>query len=105
MKEVTKSFFEKTNHQMNDEEVELLKKSLAFRGEKVKDAKWGGNIFSQSEVLGMYLVALNNGDKKEDYFVVVVSNHPMQILGRTIVSGKLFLRTDRPNILERPVST
>ena len=34
VKEVTKSFFEKTNHQMNDEEVELLKKSLAFRGGK-----------------------------------------------------------------------
>lgn len=81
--EVTKSFFEKTNHQMSGGEVELLKKSLNFRQEKAKDAKWGGNIFSQSEVLGMYLVALNNGDKKEDYFLVIVSNHPIQILTRT----------------------
>lgn len=81
--EVTKSFFEKTQHQMSEDEVELLKKSLNFRKEKSEDAKWGGNIFSQSEVLGMYLVALNNGDKKEDYFLVIVSNHPIQILTRT----------------------
>ena len=83
LEEVTKSFFERTKHQMSEDEVELLKKSLNFRKEKSEDAKWGGNIFSQSEVLGMYLVALNNGDKKEDYFIVVVSNHPIQILTRT----------------------
>tara|TARA_B100001094_G_C18196386_1_gene811620 strand:- start:3166 stop:4221 length:1056 start_codon:yes stop_codon:yes gene_type:complete len=83
VKEVTKSFFDKTNHQMSEDEVELLKKSLIFRKEKSEDVKWGGNIFSQSEVLGIYLVALNNGDKKEDYFLVVVSNSPIQILTRT----------------------
>jgi len=83
VKEVTKSFFDKTNHQMSENEVALLKKSLKFRREKAKDAKWGGNIFSQSEIMGIYLVALNNGDKKEDYFCVVITNHPKQILTRT----------------------
>lgn len=83
VEEVTKSFFETTNHQMNKEQVELLKNSLEFRKKTVDDDKWGGNIFSQSGILGLYLVALNNGNNKEDYFVVAVSNHPVTILTRT----------------------
>ncbi len=81
--EVTKKFFNRTNHQMNKEQVGLLKKSLDFRKKTLDDNKWGGNIFSDNELLGIYLVAKNVGFKKEVYFIVAISNHPNHILTRT----------------------
>ena len=84
---VTKNFFEKTNHQMDKEQVELLKKSLEFRKKTFADEKyednWGGSIFNKSKVLGVYVVAVNEGSKKEDYFLVIISNNPLNVLTRT----------------------
>lgn len=49
---VTKNFFEKTNHQMDKEQVELLKKSLEFRKKplQMKNMKIIGE--------GRYLISL-----------------------------------------------
>lgn len=85
---VTKDFFETTNHQMNKEQVNLLVKSLAFRKKTIIDEKeygdtWGGHIFAKSGVLGTYLVAVNEGKKIEDYFLMIISNNPTSILSRT----------------------
>ena len=41
---VTKNFFEKTNHQMDKEQVELLKKSLEFRKKTFADEKYEDNF-------------------------------------------------------------
>ena len=85
---VTKDFFETTNHQMNKEQVNLLVKSLAFRKQTVMDDEeygdgWGGHIFDKSGVLGTYLVAVNEGKTRDDYFLMIISNNPTSVLSRT----------------------
>lgn len=85
---VTKDFFETTNHQMNKEQVNLLVKSLAFRKKTIIDEKeygdnWGGHIFAKSGVLGTYLVAVNEGKRMDEYFLMIISNNPTSVLSRT----------------------
>ena len=84
---IEKEFFKATNHKMDKIQLKLLTDSLGFRKKTVVDEKygddWGGSIFSKSKVMGTYLIALNEGSKKEDYFIIIISNNPSNILTRT----------------------
>ena len=77
VKEITKTFFKETGHQMSGEQVRLLEQAVSIRRDKEKDESWGGNIFK--EVLGKYLVYDDKGNK---YFIEI-DNGPLHILLRT----------------------
>ncbi len=83
MTEVAKEFKKRTKHTMKKEQLKLLEKVLDFRKNTLRDENWGGAIFNESGVLGLYIVALNEGKRIEDYIVIGISNRPIAVLRRT----------------------
>ena len=83
MTEVAKVFKARTRHTMNKEKLKLLENVLDFRKNTLKDKNWGGAIFKESGVLGIYIVAENEGRKIEDYTLIGITNHPLAVLRRT----------------------
>ena len=82
MTEVAKEFKTHTKHTMNKGRLKLLEKVLDFRKKTLDDEHWGGAIFHESGVLGLYIVAMNEGKRIEDYAIIGISNRPIAVLRR-----------------------